>query len=146
MVILSGCYVHDLLLFRYSRRQRKLFALACVMASVILGTILLSILVIIIADVPNSVSSLGQSNLRAEDLPECHWLDWRLPLNVTPTAYTLSLQTQLQAPYTVSGSVQIELSISQPTLCVVISAAALSITGASLLTPPVPGVLSPGGN
>ena len=106
------------------------------MASVILGTILLSVVVIIVADVPNSVSS---APLIAESLPECHWTDWRLPQNTTPAAYTLKLRTQLEPPYTVTGSVEIELSVPKPTLCVVISAAAMTITGASLLHPALPG-------
>lgn len=122
---------------RYSRRQRKLFGLACVMATVILTLILVSISIIIVfTDVTTTAS-----NLRTEDLPECQWADWRLPQNVTPTAYNLRLQTDLQDPFAVTGSVEIELKINQPTLCVVISAAALTITNASLLSPAVPGKL-----
>ena len=114
------------------------------MASVILGTILLSVLVIIIADVPNSVSNSSQaSDLVASQLPECQWTEWRLPQNVTPTAYNLQLQTNLQEPYTVTGYVEIQLSIPKPTLCVVLSVAAMTITNVSLLSPAVSGRHSP---
>ena len=123
---------------RYSRRQRKLFFLGCLMASVILGTILLSVVVIIIADIPNSVGS-NSFNMSPESLAECHWQDWRLPSNVTPTAYTLQLQTQMQEPFAVVGSMEVELSIAQPTLCLVLSAAAMNITGAPLKQPNLAG-------
>lgn len=110
------------------------------MASVILGTILLSVLVIIVADVPNSVSSTGQAgNLDAAALPECQWNQWRLPLNVTPEQYSLRMQAQLDDPFTVTGYVEIAVKISQPTLCVVLGAAAMTITNASLLTPNLAG-------
>lgn len=124
---------------RYSRRQRKLFCLACLMASVILGTILLSVIVIIIADIPASVGTL---DLQAQDLAECSWQQWRLPANVTPTAYSLSLHTQMREPYTVTGTVDIDLHITQPTLCLVISAAAMNITSARLTQPSLVGALA----
>ena len=42
------------------------------------------------------------------------------------------MQTQMQAPFLVTGSVEVELSVLQPTLCIVINAAAMNITGAAL--------------
>ena len=122
------------MLHRYSRRQRKLMCLGCVMASVVIGLILFAIAVIHLADIPNKVS-VAALNLDAKNLPECHWQEWRLPQNVTPTAYSLALETSMQEPFLVNGTVDITLKVLQPTLCVVLHATAMNITHVALKNP-----------
>ena len=119
---------------RYSRRQRKLMCLGCVMASVVIGLILFAIVIIHLADIPNKVS-VAALNLDAKNLPECHWQEWRLPQNVTPTAYNLALETSMREPFLINGTVDITLKVLQPTLCVVLHATAMNITHVALNNP-----------
>ena len=119
---------------RYSRRQRKLMCLGCVMASVVIGLILFAIVIIHLADIPNKVS-VAALNLDARNLPECHWQEWRLPQNVTPTAYNLALETSTREPFLINGTVDITLKVLQPTLCVVLHATAMNITHVALKIP-----------
>ena len=104
------------------------------MASVVISLIIFAVVVIHLADIPNKVS-VTSLNLDAASLPECSWQEWRLPQNVTPTAYDVALETNMQEPYQVNGTVKITLQVLQPTLCVVLHATAMNITHASLLNP-----------
>ena len=81
---------------RYSRRQRKLLTLGCVMVSVVIGLIAFATAVIYIAEIPDTIHAASLT-LDAQSLPECSWQEWRLPQNITPRAYDLTLQVCVQA-------------------------------------------------
>ena len=63
----------------------------------------------------------------------CSWDEWRLPSIVQPTAYTLDLHVQLEEPYTVTGTVQIELNVMEDTPCVVLHTSRMNISSVSVV-------------
>ena len=65
--------------------------LGCVMASVVLGLVLFAVAVIYIAEIPGTIQA-ASLRLDPQSLPECSWQEWRLPQNITPRSYDLTLQ------------------------------------------------------
>ena len=125
--------------YRYSRRQRRIIlTLAAFAAALLVLGLLLFILVA-------STSGLQAQHRNAEGgkavsvdaakYPECAWAALSLPGNVTPAAYSLSLQADLAEPFCVNGSVEVDLNVTTATPCVVMHAAGLTITHAALLEP-----------
>lgn len=72
----------------------------------------------------------------------CSWNEWRLPNDaIRPAAYNLSLDVQLDEPYIVTGTVQIQLDVMDDTPCVVLHTSRMNISAVSVLGLPGPGNL-----
>ena len=137
--------------YQLTRKQKRLFWWVC-------GG-LLTALVIILAIVSLPASSKAAAAAAASDAtsdaadalsnattsaflaqyPSCQWDQWRLPGGIQPLAYSLSLNVQLEEPYTVTGTVQIQLSVTEDTPCVVLHTSRMNISAVSILGQSVPG-------
>ena len=71
--------------------------------------------------------------------PSCQWDQWRLPASIKPTAYNISLNVQLEEPFTVTGTTQIQLDVQEDMPCVVLHTSRLNISAVSLLGQTAPG-------
>lgn len=115
--------------YQLSRKQRQIFW--CLTGGL---TAFLIILISVLASSgthrPNSNSGTAEGFL--SQYPLCQWDRWRLPNDIKPTAYDLSLVIDLEEPYTVAGSVKIHLESNVPTPCVVLHSSGMTIGKVSL--------------
>ena len=72
----------------------------------------------------------------------CSWSQWRLPGAIRPIQYRLRLSPQLQEPYRVDGTVEIDFHMANAQRCIVLSAAGLTISSISLSAQAVSGKCS----
>ena len=127
--------------YQLTRRQKKLFWWVC-------GGMLAALLIILAiialpgsskaaaSDAANDAANKLSNATSAAVLSQynsCQWDEWRLPSQVLPTAYDLSLNVQLEEPFIVTGKVQIQLNVSEATPCVVLHASRMNISAVSLL-------------
>lgn len=68
------------------------------------------------------------SAVTAQTAQDCTWQSYRLPTNVLPTAYRITLQTVLEDQSNVTGRVEIDLDVAQPSTCVVMHAVGMTIS------------------
>ena len=68
------------------------------------------------------------SAIRVQAAPNCTWQSYRLPTNVLPTAYRLTLQTLLEDQSNVTGRVEIDVDVTEPTNCVVMHAVGMTVS------------------
>ena len=66
--------------------------------------------------------------MTAQSVQDCTWQSYRLPTNVLPTAYRLTLQTLLEDQSNVTGRVEIDLDVAQPSTCVVMHAVGMTVS------------------
>ncbi|KAK9845543.1 hypothetical protein WJX84_010042, partial [Apatococcus fuscideae] len=117
--------------YRYSRRQRR-FLLGLI-ASALALTITLVVLIAVVAT-HGGLSHFaigGSADNEATPVDEdamCNWSQWRLPGAVRPLQYRLRLSPQLQEPFRVDGTVEIDFHIANAQRCIVLSAAGLNIS------------------
>ena len=69
----------------------------------------------------------------------CQWDQWRLPSDIKPTAYNVSLNVQLEEPFAVTGTVQIQLDVKEDTPCIVLHTSRMNISAVSLSNQEEPG-------
>lgn len=62
----------------------------------------------------------------------CDWTEWRLPQGIAPSRYNLTFQVEMQEPWQVNGLVDIGLTVTHPTRCVVVHIADLIVLEALL--------------
>ncbi len=62
----------------------------------------------------------------------CSWTQWRLPAAVRPEQYRLRLSPQLQDPYRVDGTVEVDFHMANAQRCIVLGALGMNITSAYL--------------
>ena len=66
--------------------------------------------------------------MTAQTVQDCTWQSYRLPTNVLPTAYRITLQTVLEDQSNVTGRVEIDLDVARPSTCVVMHAVGMTIS------------------
>jgi hypothetical protein len=71
--------------------------------------------------------------MAATDSQYCSWSDLYLPKGIRPNKYSLHVKSTLQAPYAVTGQVDIQLEASEATPCVVLHAHGMDIKAVELL-------------
>lgn len=64
---------------------------------------------------------------------ECGWHDYRLPNWVHPEEYRLDIDVDLKPPFPVSGRVEIDLTVTSKTQCVLIHAQNMDVVSAVIL-------------
>ncbi len=93
------------------------------------------------ADASDAVSNTTNTAFLSQ-YSSCSWSEWRLPNDVIrPAAYNLSLNVQLDEPYTVTGTVQIQLDVMEDTPCVALHTSRMNISAVSVLGLSGPGNL-----
>jgi len=71
---------------------------------------------------------MSQNGLTAYD---CFWNSYRLPTGVLPEAYRLTLEAILVEGYNATGYLEIDVVSAEPTQCVVLHAAQMTIDSAT---------------
>lgn len=117
--------------YQLTNRQKRLFwyLVAGFTAFIIILTISLS------SSGNHSARNAPNSGAAQEFLSQyssCQWDQWRLPNSTTPTAYDLSLVVDLEEPYTVAGTVKIQLNMTEQSPCVVLHSSGMTVGQVSL--------------
>lgn len=120
--------------FHLTKGQRK-SVVACSICVVSATALLL--LVMIMSSVGMSVFGNRSTVAHTGDL--CEWAEWRLPSSVRPTAYDVNFQVLMEEPWTVDGTVVIDLDVHQATTCLVLHAQNISVVEARISSGAVDG-------
>lgn len=120
--------------YQLTRQQKRLFWWIC-------GGFLAALLIILaIIALPSSSKTASAADNETDATgadflnryPHCQWDQWRLPADVKPTAYNISLNVQLEEPFAVSGMVHIQLEVEEDTPCIVLHNSRMNISAVSL--------------
>ena len=129
--------------YQLNRRQKRLFWWVC-------GGFLAALVIILAIIALPSSSKAAADNASDQTLNAtrtaflsqyslCQWDEWRLPSGLKPIAYNVSLNVQLQEPFAVTGTVQIQLHVKEDTPCIVLHTSRMNISAVSLLDQEGPG-------
>lgn len=131
--------------YQLTRQQKRLFWWVCG------GFLTALIIVLAIIALPSSSKAASAADDAKDQLSNttraaflnryshCQWDQWRLPSEVKPTAYNVSLNVQLEEPFAVTGTVQIQLDVKDDTPCIVLHTSRMNISAVSLSNQKGPG-------
>ena len=130
--------------YQLTRSQKRLFWWICggVLAALVIILAIIALPGSSPAATADNASDLLSNTTRTAFLNQysyCQWDQWRLPTEVKPTAYNITLNVQLEEPFTVTGAVQIQLDVQEDTPCVVLHTSRMNISAVSLLGQAEPG-------
>lgn len=121
--------------YQLTRQQKRLFWWICGGFLAALVIILAIIALPSSSKEPSDAADSDADATRADFLktyPYCQWDQWRLPTDLKPTAYNVSLNVQLQEPFAITGVVHIQLDVEQDTPCIVVHTSRMNISSISL--------------
>ena len=141
--------------YQLTRKQKRLFWYLCG------GLVTALVIIVVIISLPASSKAAAAAAAASDATADasdtlsnatsaaflsqysyCSWDQWRLPTDIQPSAYNLSLNVQLEEPYTVTGTVQIQLDVMQVTPCVVLHTSRMNISAVSVRGQSIPGKAS----
>ena len=128
--------------YQLTRKQKKLFwwicggfaaALVIILAIIALPSSSKSAAADAISDNTKDIINKISNATFLNQYSTCRWDAWRLPAAITPVAYNLSLNVQLHDPFKVTGTVQIQLNVTEDTPCVVLHTSRMNISSLSVM-------------
>ena len=108
--------------FHLTKGQRRT-VVACSLCVVSATALLL--LVMVLASLRVTLFGPSIASPHVEDA--CTWMEWRLPHWVSPEAYDVNFQVQMEEPWLVDGTVVIDLDVAHQTRCIVLHAQNITI-------------------
>ncbi|KAK9817285.1 hypothetical protein WJX72_012218 [[Myrmecia] bisecta] len=109
--------------YRYSRRQRK-----AILGGAALGCVAIIVLVVVALAISAGDDGGAGNRLEYDAYPSCEWTQYRLPGSAVPDAYRLRLQVDLEEPFDVQGTIEMDVRVMERTPCVVLHALNMEIT------------------
>ena len=128
--------------YQLTRKQKRLFwwicggfsaALVIILAIIALPSSSKAAAADTISDTTSDIINTVSNATFLNQYSTCRWHDWRLPAAIAPVAYNLSLNVQLQEPFKVTGTIQMQLNVTEDTPCVVLHTSRMNISSLSIL-------------
>ena len=125
--------------YQLTRQQKRLFWWIC---GGFLTALIIILAIIALPSSSKAASAADDASLRAAFLNRysyCQWDQWRLPSDIKPTAYNISLNVQLEEPFAVTGTANVQLDVKEDTPCIVLHTSRMNISAVSLSNQKGPG-------